>query len=342
MRRHALVRLNAPDRFDRRVGTPGVDAPQLRPMGYEAGGTTTVCVMGMHRSGTSVAARMLQLLGVSLGDPDLLLQPGRDNPAGYWENRLIKELNDKLLAHLSGSWDQPPVLDDGWEHDAALDDFRAQASVILADSFTRSRSDSDRTRVVVGWKDPRLSLLLPFWRTVTPIAATIVVVRDPSEVARSLFARNGIEAPQASLLWLRYLFAASSADPGHLVVRLDDFFTDLHGTLAAIAGHLGLPRLDEAVEHSAREHLEPTLRHHVTPDVDIGNPLVALAQEVWSSGALRCEVVPVIVADGIRRGWFRPPIDGEVLARARAQVVALRETVRRRRLTATRPPRGEP
>lgn len=301
-------------------------------MGFEKGTTKAVCIMGMHRSGTSIAARVLQLLGVSLGDPDLLMEPGGDNPAGYWENRAIKELNDELLAHLGGSWDQPPVLEDGWEQDTGLDGFRARANGVLSESFpTAAEPDG-----IVGWKDPRLCLVLPFWRTVTPIAATIILVRDPAEVADSLLVRNGIEAPQAALLWMRYLFAAAAADPGHLLLRLDDFFTDLPRTLAAITDHVGLAAPDDDLEASARSHLDPALRHHVSSTIDTDNPLVAMSRAVWNDGSVRRDEVPVLVAEAIRRGWLRPPIDAEALARARAQVVALRETVRRRRLKKAR------
>src|SRR5262249_17514524 len=80
-----------------------------------------LCVMAMLRSGTPFTARALQLLGVSLGRAEGLMVPGPDNPAGYWENRDVKELNDELLARLGGSWDQPPVLDPGWESDHGLD-----------------------------------------------------------------------------------------------------------------------------------------------------------------------------------------------------------------------------
>jgi hypothetical protein len=287
--------------------------------------------MGMHRSGTSIAARILELLGVSLGDPDLLLVPGRDNPTGYWENRAIKELDDELLAHLGGSWDQPPVLEDGWELDAGLAPFRARAVATLAESFPSSAVSG-----VIGWKDPRLSLLLPFWRTVVPVAGTVVVVRAPDEVARSLRARNGIDAPQSALLWLRYVFSATAADPDGVLLRIDDFFDDLSGTLAAIARHLGLAVPGAAVEEAARSHLDPELRHHVTPSVDADNPLVRLADAVWNGGDLRTDVAPTIVVDAIRQGWLRPPIDSEALARARAQVMALRETVRRRGLKRRR------
>src|ERR1700704_4698211 len=120
----------------------------------------TVCVMGMHRSGTSFTARALQLLGVSLGSPEGLMAPGPDNPAGYWENRDIKELNDELFAQLGGAWDQPPVLDPGWSLDGRLDPLRTRASEVLDDAFGAPATGTS----VIGWKDPRLSLVLPFWR----------------------------------------------------------------------------------------------------------------------------------------------------------------------------------
>ena len=195
-----------------------------------------VCVTGMHRSATSLAAMALNALGVAFGDPDLMMEPGPDNTAGYWENHSIKELDDRLLARLGGAWDTPPVLPPGWERSSDLDDLRALAVTVLDESFTDLPAD---TRWI-GWKDPRCSLLLPFWRTVRPITTTILVVRDPAEVALSLHARNGIDAPQAAMLWLRYLLAAAGDDPTHLLVRHDRFFSDLPGVLSDIAAHLGL------------------------------------------------------------------------------------------------------
>jgi hypothetical protein len=289
----------------------------------------TVCVTGMHRSGTSFTAHALELLGVSLGAGDRLMNPGPDNPAGYWENRDIKELNDEVFTHLGGSWDQPPVLDPGWERAPSLDSLREQASNVLADAFGAAWSGQD----LIGWKDPRLSLLLPFWRTVTPITTTIVTMRDPAEVAASLRARNGIDVPQAALLWLRYLFAATANDTGHLLVNYADFFADLPGTLAALATHLGLHPPDPAVTVEAHEHLDPSLRHHIGHAVDSAddNPLFALATAVWNGGRIELTAVPGLAAEAIRCGWLRPPIDGELLARARAQTIELRDHIRQRR-----------
>jgi hypothetical protein len=282
----------------------------------------------MHRSGTSFTARALQLLGASLGSSEGLMAPGPDNPAGYWENRDIKELNDEVLARLGGSWDLPPVLEPGWEHDQGFDPLRVRASAILQDAFGSLPSESD----VIAWKDPRLSLLLPFWRTVTPIAATIVVVRDPGEVAASLRARNGIDLPQAMILWLRYLFAATANDPGHIVVRDRDFFVDLSGTLSTMAAHVGLPAPSGAVTDEAHAHLDPSLRHHLSDDDRVDqHPLGAMASSVWNDGTIDLDSFPTVVTDAIRCGWVRAPIDAELLARARAEVVTMRDRIRQRR-----------
>lgn len=298
-------------------------------MTLEARATQAVCVTGMHRCGTSFLAGALRFLGVSLGDPERFMRPGADNPAGYFEIQSIAELNDELLAHLGGAWDQPPVLDPGWEREHGLDDFRARAAQILDDTFGPEPERS----ALIGWKDPRLSLLLPFWRTVAPIATTIVMVRDPREVAASLGARRyRVDAPQAASLWLRYLFAATANDPGHLIVRYRDAFDDLPGTLAAVAGHLGLDAPDDHVLAEVRASLDPDLRHYDGESLDavVEDPLMAVAMAVWSGGAMDFGVIPDVVADAFARGWLRPAADGELLARARAESVALRETLRQR------------
>jgi hypothetical protein len=117
-----------------------VDRPDHASPGLwsPASGRRALCLIGMHRSGTSLAARMLSLLGVSLGSPEGLLPPGPDNPAGYWENKSIQEFDDELLADRGGAWDHPPVLAPGWERDAALEPHRLRASRCCCRSGARS------------------------------------------------------------------------------------------------------------------------------------------------------------------------------------------------------------
>ena len=49
-----------------------------------------VIVLGMHRSGTSALARVVNLLGVSLGRTDDMMQPNEINPKGFWENQSLR------------------------------------------------------------------------------------------------------------------------------------------------------------------------------------------------------------------------------------------------------------
>jgi len=165
-----------------------------------------------------------------------------------------------------------------------------------------------------------------------PIAATVVVVRDPVEVVASLGARRyAVDPAQAASLWLRYVCAAVANDPGHFLVRHTDIFDDLSGTLARLAGHLGLPAPGPEQEQEVRAQLDTGLRHYDANGAppDLASPLLDLARTIWNDGQVDLGAVSPLVADLLARGWLRPPLDGELLARARADVVAARETLRK-------------
>jgi len=287
-----------------------------------------VCLTGMHRSGTSLLARVASLLGVDLGAPDALMGPGPDNPAGYWENRAVKELDDELLAHLGGAWDQPPLLESGWPLDPGLDPFRERALEILGRDLARPSSADGPT----GCKEPRLCLLHPFWRTVVTISHTVVVVRHPVEVVASLRRRNGMEPGQGAILWLRYLLAVT-AEPA-LLLRLDDLTDQPDETAARIAAHLGLPepardRLDEV-----RASHDPALLHRgagalAPTDPAPSSPNLDLAMVVWNDGEIDVTALPDALRAALAQGWLGPPENRAALDAARAESVELREKLRK-------------
>ena len=186
---------------------------------------------------------------------------------------------------------------------------------------------------MIAWKDPRLSLLLPFWRDGR-------TGRDDDRRRarsrwrsrhRSRYAAYAVGAAQAAALWLRYVFAATAADPGHLLVRHTDLFDDLPATIGRLAAHVGLPAPDASTAAAVREHLDLGLRHHDAASAPAGldNPLLEVARAVWNDGDVDLGAVSPAVADLLGRGWLRPPEDGELLARARADVVRARETLRK-------------
>lgn len=71
----------------------------------DSAATPLILVVGMHRSGTSLLASILQAIGVSLPGP--LIEADVHNPYGYFEHRKIVEFQEKLLIDLGRWW--PPA-----------------------------------------------------------------------------------------------------------------------------------------------------------------------------------------------------------------------------------------
>jgi hypothetical protein len=78
------------------------------------------------------------------------------------------------------------------------------------------------------WKDPRLCLLLPYWRTLLPVPpAAVFVWRNPLAVAHSLHRRDGMPLVVGLALWERYNRAALAG-----LVGLDTYNVDFDDAVA--------------------------------------------------------------------------------------------------------------
>jgi len=155
-----------------------------------------VLVVGAHRSGTSAVTGALAALGLQGVDDADRMEWEASNPE-HWESLAAALYDDELLDGLGGSWDAPPP--PGLQPDPAIGADRA--ADILATAYP-----GDAPPV---WKDPRVCLLLPWWRDVLPAPLTAVFVwRDPRAVARSLEARDGMPYEYGLALWERYVRSA--------------------------------------------------------------------------------------------------------------------------------------
>src|SRR5438552_6578491 len=193
---------------------------------------TVACITGAHRSGTSMVARLLHSCGLDLGPESDLMPPAPDNPDGFWENLSFVAMNDELLNELGGAWDLPPRATRFAEK--RFEAVRARARLLVS-AFSRSK--------VWGWKDPRNSLTLPFWRTIVPRLRTVIIVRNPLEVAYSLHQRNGVSFHLALSLWGVYSQHALSATTpkNRIVSHYDSFFHDPEAELRPILPFVHLP-----------------------------------------------------------------------------------------------------
>lgn len=218
-----------------------------------------VCIVGMHRSGTSMVTRLLKDCGLFLGAEEELAGPAADNSEGFWENRNFVGLNEEILARFGGTWGEPPALPTRWEFGPAVEPLLGRAGELVA-RFGRHRH--------WGWKDPRNSLTIPFWRRLIPALKFVVCVRNPLEVAHSLFVRGDPAGATEFRLWLHYYrqILSTVPPPSRVVTHYHSYFEDAPAELRRVAGWLGLDPSEETAER-ARAHVSGALRHHrVTTD----------------------------------------------------------------------------
>lgn len=150
-------------------------------------------VTGMHRSGTSFTASLLQSAGLDIGQQ--LIGPGHGNVRGFFESIDFVEFHQTVL-HSQG------INEIGWtlqEKFDVEDQYVEKAKEIIAKNLQSS---------VWGWKDPRTTLLLDFWLDLLPNANFLLVYRSPWEVVDSLYRRGDdifIEHPELAVkMWMHY------------------------------------------------------------------------------------------------------------------------------------------
>lgn len=154
-----------------------------------------VVVLGMHRSGTSLVSRLLNLMGFYFGAENTALLSANDNPKGFWERKDVVDINNKILRENGFDWFKISDLDKKVLENLESKENKQNVFEIV------SRLDAFRPWFI---KDPRLCLLLPIWEKFIPNSVNIFVYRDPMEVAYSLNKRNEFPIPFGLALWEKY------------------------------------------------------------------------------------------------------------------------------------------
>ena len=251
-----------------------------------------VCVLGMHRSGTSVLTRILNLLGMSLG-PENKLAGGCEKdgqPKGYWENVEIIYLNNAILERFGGNWFEPPIFPPSWQTSATLNDLKQRGQLLLKDTFD--------TAPIWGWKDPRTCLTLPFWQLIVPQMRYVICFRNPMAVAQSLARRDDFSIEKSSTLWLSYVQSALKYTRGspRLIVFYEDLMDDWSRELPRLARFLGNPGAAQRndVRDAVEAFVEQSLRHHRT----------SLSQ-MWTNSKVPLRVKALFLKQRLLRNWRR-------------------------------------
>lgn len=232
--------------------------------------------MGMHRSGTSAFARMLNILGAELPAELVAASPG-DNPLGFWEPAEAVRINERALAGVGCNWIDPSSAED-----ADTPQLRKAIAKFLLNCYS---SDAPVSLV----KDPRLSRLGGAWRKAArrigrhPTA--FVLIRNPSETAQSLFWRNRLPPDLSALSWLRHTLDALTQFPADdtILLRYDHVLRDWESVLGLIAEKANLPA-SRTMKNQIRGWLRPGERHfHLEPTAGLSrNQLLWRALDVLS------------------------------------------------------------
>jgi len=243
-------------------------------------GLELISIIGMHRSGTSALAGALHKLGADLGPESSWLGPAADNPHGFFEYAPVVDIDRKILAALGGTWSSPPPLPPAWVEDDHLSELRDQATELAKEM---------PSRMVV--KDPRLSLVQPLWEEVTTVPASILCIRHPIAVSKSLRKRNGLTVDQSLFLWFRYSAAAALNCRDALVVEYEALLEDPVAQLTGVSDHIGLEVSEKTLEAASRT-VYRSMAHHQgeeLPETPIGIVCRRLYDLVRSGEALEAD-----------------------------------------------------
>ncbi len=229
-------------------------------MGRESriGSERPVCVLSVGRSGTSLAARAINLLGVHLGAEEDLMSASEQNERGFWENTAILQLNEELLERLGGSWYRPPDLTAGWAHDEGLEDVRERAVAVTEELAVPGRR--------WGFKDPRTIVLLPFWQRVVGEMDYLICVRRARAFVRSVQELDppGGTPHATAGLWLDMNAAAlrQTAGERRMFVFYEDWFEDPRRVAGRLAGfvHDDASTVDPLALDAVVAFFDPALR----------------------------------------------------------------------------------
>ncbi|MBT8439259.1 MAG: sulfotransferase [Gammaproteobacteria bacterium] len=217
-----------------------------------------VVVLGMHRSGTSIITRGLNVLGVSLGDN--LMPPYKgDNEKGFWEDLDFNNLNIEMLKAIGSDWHHLALLERVDVEFLRKNGYFARALDLINEKMS--------VNPIFGLKDPRIAKMMPFWKEVFARChcdvSYILTIRHPMSVVRSLTKRNAYDVEKSYILWLEHVIASldETAGSDRVLVDYDQLMQSPEHELTRIAEYLDYPIDTAELAIYQSEFLEDELRH---------------------------------------------------------------------------------
>ncbi|MFT7221203.1 MAG: GT2 family glycosyltransferase [Candidatus Azotimanducaceae bacterium] len=241
-------------------------------------------VAGMHRSGTSLMAKMLEVFGIVL--PGDIVGPAVDNEKGFFEDRGIIALNDEVMFELGLRWDSLSGFFLGPE------DFSSPRFDVLKDRARSIVRERELQHEHWAFKDPRFSRLTGFW---LPILASedvecriIIALRRPGAVAASLATRNQFPVLKSVYLWflhtLDILLATQNFD--RMIVSYERLMSEPRAVLDEFEGFLPAP-IESIRNEFLIDFISSDLNHHQDAnDAEVFAPATRLFNQLDTASPL--------------------------------------------------------
>jgi hypothetical protein len=238
-----------------------------------------ILVLGVHRSGTSCLAHLLNVLGAKL--PAEVVPPAPNNPCGHWEPVRLLKINEEILNAIGRTWYDSRPIPTGWFHSKAAYRFRKRLRVLITSEYGHAP--------LILIKEPRICRLAPLYLDVLGMLRikplVVLPVRHPGEVIRSIQERDHINPLTTELLWLRNLLEAEAATRSCVRVwtSFDQLLDQGEITAQTIAARLGIiwPNNQENTAIDVANIPRPRHRHHRIADDPAPVPLGFLTRRAW-------------------------------------------------------------
>jgi hypothetical protein len=241
-------------------------------------------VTGMHRSGTSVVARLFHEAGADLGPPASFYPGDRWNPDGYFEQTEVLEANRALL---HGPWGKLAYFQLPRESTVLRRGDAMGAKLALVASAFANRVT----------KDPRYCLTLPAWRAHgARVKGVLACLRNPLAVARSLQRRNRLPLALGFRLWRQHnerLRASTEGLPLRWVVY-EDLLDPNAGppAVGAALRFLGEPCDAARAADLHGKCIKPSMDHGGADRDDLPRAVAALWEELRAAAASQPDRAP--------------------------------------------------
>jgi glycosyltransferase involved in cell wall biosynthesis len=219
-----------------------------------------IVITGMHRSGTSLVASLLQKAGVNIGEQ--LQGASKGNLRGHFEDSDFYNFHQGVLKRRGQSFLVQ-----------SLDSMPG----IAPNEFIEARSLIERRRhkAIWGWKDPRTSLFLDFWHSLLSDPCYLFLYRHPIETALSLLRRGTdlevlINPWVAIRTWQVYNQNILNFYRAHpqicLLCHVSGITNDIDASIELFARSFGLPLHAEGLQ--SLYHPDELKQGLISPEVD--------------------------------------------------------------------------